>query len=64
MVRYHIDMGDARPVAQKQFPIPSVAKGALVEQVKNMLATNILKRKFIALAFTSFAYLKNWKIRV
>ncbi len=47
-VEHRIDTGDARPVVQWQYSIPSVAKSALVEQVKSILKTNI---ELVALAF-------------
>ncbi len=33
VIEHSIDTRDARPVVQRQYPIPSVAKSALVDQV-------------------------------
>jgi hypothetical protein len=36
LVEHKIDTGNARPIAQRQYPIPTVAKRSLLEQVKDM----------------------------
>ncbi len=38
VVEHRIDTLHSRPVVQKQYPIPSVAKNALVEQVRDIYA--------------------------
>jgi hypothetical protein len=43
VVEHRIDTGDARPVTQKQYPIPSIAKNALLDQVKDMLSQGIIR---------------------
>jgi hypothetical protein len=43
VVEHRIETGDARPVVQKQYPIPSIAKSALLEQIKEMLQQGVIR---------------------
>ena len=48
LVEHTIETGDARPIVQRQYPIPTVAKEAMREQVKDMRKKGFIRESYSA----------------